>query len=304
MPIPITEAYAVQVLPTTGSGASLGPDYAGITRPAYLALYGVSAPPYDNTHPIQTYKFSGPTPTTCFAPENAAGGYVEQFTPMPDANLPGPYPYPVYVIAPTQATIPFGTSTLDIPANYICSQGAAQAFQAAVQAVLPEGMQAELVEGTFYPGANWGPFTDGSVETRRDWGLKLTGSGSATYPGTITPANIGNELQNINAEGVGYPGGFNAVAPGAGNLPYVYVFSSPVIDAAPDAQVAPIPLNLPFGYQVALDPGSGLFTGASYVVQPIPSPSSPAPSVTLAQVQAVVAAYNAQAGVAPISIQG
>lgn len=164
------------------------------SRASYLAAFGIQAPAYDPSRLIKnwfdsTADTSSPSNVSVYriAGQDASGnwGMPQMVIPASEAatvNLPGAVTYPVYVVAPTQAT----RAGAPVNPDYLSLQSDAQAMMTALSGsnLVDEG--ASPVFAVVYPPG----------ETRRMWDITVKG----------TVYNVGMLLAAQNASGVGYPG--------------------------------------------------------------------------------------------------
>jgi hypothetical protein len=268
-------------------------------RAAYVAAVGNQAPPFNPALPIKGWADPAPDgqPYNFFDGTSPSTGYVIQL-PVPAAaavavNLPGVYDYPAYVEAPTGATMrgPYGMVSPVLP-NTLCLQTEAQAIANQVAPLYP-GESVIVADGSFvgifqtvYP----------ADEPRRQWILEVGGKSFSWAEAWIAAQN---------ANGVGAPGHW-ALAPIPGDIvttPMLqWIQDSPVTVAPPNAITLPVPIRplLPNEEIELVPPPNPLFGTATWIVVRTDMPQPP--TITLAQVQQLVAQYNAQPGVTAIPI--
>jgi hypothetical protein len=168
--------------------------FASYTRDTYLAAFGIQAPAWDSTRVGKSWfdstaNISSPSNVSIYniISPNATGTWAVEQMVMPASeaatvNLPGSITYPVYVVAPTDATVggqPFNP-------DYLSTQSDALALMATVggSGLVQESFSAMFP--TVYP----------VDEPRRLWDF--------TFKATLV--NAGALLLSQNAAGVGSPG--------------------------------------------------------------------------------------------------
>lgn len=258
------------------------------TRAAYLAGMGKQAPPYNPALPIKGWADPAPTGQPYNVFDTTLGQVVQMSVPASSAgvNLPGVYNYPPFVAVPTDATEwgPFGEIG-QVQPNTVCMQAAAQALAAAIAPLYP-GKTVSVVDST-----SMGIFrVVYGQDPRRQWGITVSPGGPAfTFAEAL--------LELTYANGVGAPGHFAIVS---GKL--TWLADTPVTTAPAGAVTVPVPIGpLPPGCTFQFvndDPSQPLFGSPIWMVVQ----TAAVPAITLAQVQALVAQYNAQPGVADIAI--
>jgi hypothetical protein len=272
-----------------------------LDRASFLAANGVQAPPFNPALPVKEWADASPSGQPYLAFDTTAGNTVELPLPASVAdtvNLPGTYTYPTYADTPTDATLnwPYGVAS-PIDAATVCLEAEAQAIAKAIAFLFP-GKTVTVVDassvGVYYTVYHNDP--------RRQWGIEVNG---------VSPLGEGFVLYAKTLMLESYIGGVGA----PGHWVYGPVSGEPVttlyIQWVRDAQVTAAPagaITLPVPIRPLLadesfklippqDPMFGS-AGAQWMVVR----SDFALAVTLAQVQALVAEYNAQPGVAAIAI--
>jgi hypothetical protein len=283
------------------------------TLAAAIAALGLSAVrAFDPSKPIKPFFGAG---QAWFL----VNGLMFQMTLTdPLINLPGNITFPPLEVPPTLATMTFaGVQSQELPTNEICNLADAQAVANSILAsgVYPSGTTLVPVDA-----AAKGPFqifgepwvVVYGLETRRFWLLALTVPGKA-------PVSLGwaqSWLMAQAAFGNGAPGKW-AIAPEPGAPPtnalgqpipaILQWVQLPQVTVAPlnaQMQLVPTPKRALIEGVETLGPaqvGSPLFGIETTVVFNSNNAATPR-QIALAQVQQLVAQYNAQPGVAPIAI--
>ena len=271
------------------------------TRAAYLAATGQQAPPFNPALPIKQWSDPAPSGQPYLMFDTKAGVTFE--LPLPAAfasavNLPGAATYAAFVETPTDATqnctFPWVAPTPLDPAT-LCTQAEAQAEANEVASFFP-GKTVTIAQAPY--GSFYASFP--ADELRRQWcilvnGVSPYGAGFNLYAKTL--------IIDKAARGVDSPGHFiYTPAPGepAGDNTFQWVADSQVVTPPANAVTLPVPIQpLQADQQfVLVPPANPLFGQAAWMVETIP----PAPVITLAQVQQLVAQYDAQPGVTQIAI--
>ena len=264
-------------------------------RAAYLAAVGAQAPPFNPVLPIKGWADPAPggQPYLMFDSTAPPSYTVEVTVPASAAgvvNLPGAYSYPAYVEAPTDAQEmgPYGSIGLVNP-DTVCLQADAQAL--ANEFTTLYGKTVTVVDNT----AKGIYFVVYGTDPRRQWGLQVAGGPLFDYAQSF--------IEAAAEFGVGAPGHWTLVS-NNGTPPTM--LPSWVQD--PQATVAPAnPVTLPVPIRALLSnerielvqpAGDPLFEPPTWMVVR----TDMQPAITLAQVQALVAQYNAQPGVTAITI--
>ena len=271
-------------------------DYAD--RAAYLAAVGAQAPPFNPALPIKGWADPAPSgqPYEVFDATSPSTGYVVHIAVPASAaevvNLPGSYNYPAYQEAPTDATIvgPYGDVS-PVEPNTVCLQADAQAIANEIAPLFP-GKAVTVVDGSFV-----GIFkTVYGCDPRRQWIIEV---GGASYSWAQA------WIEARNAHGVGAPGHW-VLAPIPGDAmttPFLQWIQDPQVTAAPpDAVTLPVPIRplLPNEQFQLVQPSNALFGTATWMV--VRTDIQQQQAITLAQVEQLVALYNAQPGVTAIAI--
>jgi hypothetical protein len=272
-----------------------------LTRASYQATFERQAPPFDPTKPVKNWfdRDANGQPYLMF--DTTAGKLITM--PLPAAiassvNLPGSYNYPAFVETPTDATQNCLVSEIaptPIDPATLCLQTEAQAIAKAI-AFLFAGKTVTVAQQAY--GMFYGVFP--ADELRRQWCILVNG---------VSPYGAGFDLHaktlilGRDSGGVGAPQHW-IYAPADGEPA-----NDPTVQSIPDEQITLVPagaMTLPVPIEplaadqqfVLVPPSNALFGQATWMVETIPPP----PVVTLAEVQQLVAQYNAQAGVAAIAI--
>ena len=272
-----------------------------LTRAGYLAVTGNQAPPFDPTKPVKNWFDPAPNGQPYLMFDTAAGKLITMPLPVSIAatvNLPGTYNYPAFVETPTDATQNCLVSEIaptPIDPATLCLVPEAQAIAKAIAFLFP-GKTVTVAQQAY--GMFYGVFP--KDELRRQWCILVNG---------VSPYGAGFDLHaktlilKRDSAGVGAPQRW-IYAPADGepaNDPTVQSIPVQQITLVPaGAMTLPVPIEPLAADQqfVLVPPSNPLFWQATWMVETIPPP----PVVTLAEVQQLVAQYNAQAGVAAIAI--
>jgi hypothetical protein len=250
------------------SALNLFPVYS--TRAAYQQSTGRQAPPFDPAQPVKQWLDPAPTgqPYYIFDPAAVATNYVSQLSLSPaqaaTVNLPGPYNYPPYVVAPTDAqeygpSGPLGPVNLDL----ICLQSDAQQILDEIQFLYPNQKLSVQQENTGVFYYVWG------TDPRRAWYI---------MPATgWTPTGVCLNAQKLieakNANGIGAPGHW--VLEGAGPM---WFYDRPPVEPPAGAAPLAVPIrNLLPNEQIVHLPGSLFNQSGTWVVErtDLPQPAPP-----------------------------
>ena len=265
-----------------------------LTRAAYLAATGSQAPPFNPALPVKQWLDPNPTGQPYLAFDTTAGKTVE--LPIPAAvasavNLPGAYNYPAFQDTPTDATLdwPYGVVS-QINSDTVCLLPNAQALLPQLQPLMPAGKTLSVVDssevGVFH--------TVYGTDPRRQWGLAINGVFDC-YAKTL--------LLQQAAGGVGAQGHW-LYGPLSGEpvtTLYLQWIQDPQVTEAPaGAGLVPVPIRplLPNEEFQLVQPPDPLFGTATWMVVR----TDLQPAVTLAEIQQLVAQYNAQPGVTPVAV--
>ena len=272
-----------------------------LTRAGYLAVTGNQAPPFDPTKPVKNWFDPAPNGQPYLMFDTAAGKLITlplSASSAATVNLPGSYNYPAYVETPTGATQNCLVSEIDptpIDPATLCLVPEAQAIAKAIAFLFP-GKTVTVAQQAY--GMFYAVFP--ADELRRQWCILVNG---------VSPYGAGFDLHaktlilKRDSAGVGAPQHW-IYAPADGEPA-----NDPTVQSIPDEQITLVPagaMTLPVPIEplaadqqfVLVPPANPLFGQATWMVETIPPP----PVVTLAEVQQLVAQYNAQAGVAAIAI--
>ena len=264
-------------------------------RAAYLAAVGTQAPPFNPALPIKAWADPAPggQPYLMFDATALPAHSVEVAVPVSAAravNLPGAYKYPEYVAQPTVAVVvgPYGALGPVNPAE-LCEQADAQALAVTFSALY--GKAVTVVDNTT-AGIYWVEY---GTETRRMWGLQVAGGPLFDFAQAFI-------IAQCQQYGVGSPGTW-AMVSNNGNPPAMipsWVPAPQVTAAPPNAVTLPVPIRplLPNEQFQLVPPADPLFEQSTWMVVR----TDMQPPITLAEVQQLVAQYNAQPGVAAIAI--
>jgi hypothetical protein len=263
-------------------------------RAAYLAAVGTQAPPFNPALPIKEWADPSPggQPYLMFDATAAPACTVELAIPASAAgavNLPGTYNYPAYVETPTDAQMvgPYGSIGPVTPGT-VCMQADAQTLANEFTALY--GKTVTVVDNSAAGIYHVAYATD----PRRQWGLQVS-------DGPVF--DFAQEFIAAAAEwGVGAPIDWT-LASNNGHPPTMIPtpVQDPQVTAAPaNAVTLPVPIRplLPNEQFQLIPPSNPLFGQAAWMVVR----TDLQPAITLAQVQQLVAQYNAQPGVAAIAI--
>jgi hypothetical protein len=268
-----------------------------VDRAAYLAAVGTQAPPFNPALPIKGWADPAPggQPYLMFDAGAPPAYTVELAVPAAAAgavNLPGAYNYPAYVETPTDAELvgPYGPVG-PIPANEVCLEADAQTVANAISPLYP-GKTLTVMEnsnaGIFY--------TVYGTDPRRQWAIAANGAQLIPYAQSL--------IEAAREYGVDAPGHW-ALAPLVGAdaafPPVLTWVEDPQVTVAPAGAVTlPVPIRalLPNERFQLVSPSNPLFGQASWMVVR----TDLAPAITLAEVQQLVAQYNAQPGVTAIAV--
>jgi hypothetical protein len=296
-PTPLSELTGAEY---SIANLDLFPAYAD--RAAYLSATGNQAPPFNAALPIKPWEDPNASATlpmvySIFDAGANPPGAVTLTVPAAAVrvNLPGAYVYSAYVQTPTDAELmgPFGFLGLINP-DTVCLQAAAQALANIFTTLY--GKTVSVVDST----------TTGELyvvygnDPRRQWGLQVLNGVFLGYAQSYITA------QNI--DGAGAPGSWS-LASNNGTPPTLlptWTQTPQTTVAPPNAVTLPVPIRalLPTESFVNAGAVSGSpLENAQWLVANSANIPAPPPVVTLAQVQALVAQYNAQSGVTAISIQ-
>jgi hypothetical protein len=269
------------------------------SRSAYMASTDNQAPPFNPALPIKGWADPAPSgqPYLMFDAAAPPAYTVELAVPAPAAgavNLPGAYNYPAYVSVPTVAEQqgPYGPLG-PVPVGELCMQADAQTLANALAPLYP-GATLTVVDNTpqGMVGVNYG------TETRRMWGIAISGAGPY---GSIVIDFAETLIVIQNADGVGAPGHWMAVS-NYGTPPTMlpsWVQDQQVTAAPANAVTLAIPIRalLPNERFVSVTPVTP-FQSTTWMV----ARTDLQPTITLTEVQQLVAQYNAQSGVTAIAI--
>jgi hypothetical protein len=271
------------------------------TRAAYLAATGQAAPPFDPKQPVKQWLDPAPNGQPYLMFDTTAGKLLS--LPLPAAvasvlNLPGAATYATFVETPTAATqnCPYVAPTPLDPAT-LCLETEAQAVASAIAFLFPGKTVtvAQEVYGMFYA-------VFPAAELRRQWCILVNG---------VSPSGAGLNLHAKTLMILSYIGGVGApgywiYAPASGepaNDPTLQWIPDPHANTPPvGALTLPVPISPLAANQqfVLVPPNDPAFAsgGSTWMVATIPPPAV----ITLAQVQQLVAQYDAQPGVTQIAI--
>jgi hypothetical protein len=273
-----------------------------LTRAAYQAAFNAQAPPFNPALPIKQWLDESPNGQPYSAFDTTAGALISM--PLPasvasEANLPGTYNYPAFDDTPTDATLnwPYGVYA-PIVSSTVCLLSDAQAIAAAIAPCFP-GQTVTVVDGSqtgvFYTVYHNDP--------RRQWAIAVDGKSPYSY--VLYAKTL--MLQSY-AQGVGAPGtwSYGPIQGEPVTTLYLQWTATPQVTTAPaGALTLPVPIKpLAADQQFVLvppnDPAFGS-AGSQWMVETIPPPPPP-PVVTLAQIQQLVAEYNAQPGAEQVAV--
>jgi hypothetical protein len=265
-----------------------------LDRAAYLAAVGTQAPPFNPALPIKGWADPAPggQPYLMFDRAAPPAYTVELAVPASAAgavNLPGAYNYPAYVETPTDAQEvgPYG-SIGQVSLHTLCMQADAQTLANEFTTLYGKAVTVvdNSAKGIYYVVYGMDP--------RRQWGLQVAGGPLFDYAQSF--------IEAAAEYGVGAPGHWT-LASNNGKPPTMlptWVKDTPVTGAPADALTLPVPIRalLPDEQFQLVPPSNPLFGQAAWMV--VRTDLSPA--ITLAEVQQLVAQYNAQPGVTAIAI--
>jgi hypothetical protein len=273
-----------------------------LTREAYLTAMGKQAPPFDPAKPVKFWFDPSPSGQPYSAFDTTAGTLITMpLSPSvaESVNIPGPYNYPAFEDTATDATLdwPYGVSGPISPAT-VCLYSEALAIAAAIAPCFP-GQTVTVVDGSTV-GVY---YTVYHVDPRRQWAIEVNGKspyGFTLYAKTLMILSY--------AAGVGALGTWS-YAPIQGEpvtTLYLVWTATPQITVAPENAITlPPPIKaLAADQQFTLvPPNNPMFPseGPQWMVETIP-PAPPAPVITLEELQADVAQYNARPGVTPVTL--
>jgi hypothetical protein len=199
-------------------------------RDSYKAAFGVDAPNWDATQPEKRWFDSTVDPTVpgatyTYGVIDAQSGAITKKTISAklaaSVNLPGLVPYPVYVIAKTDATI--GTAREPLNENALSTQD--QAFEIAKELGLDASAVFDSEFGNPVFGTTYPPY-----ELRRRWCVLFKGQAQ----------EVGELLEAKYAKGIGHPFSWDL----SGSVPMLVFAADPPdgIDTGapqPGAEIAP-----------------------------------------------------------------
>jgi hypothetical protein len=279
------------------SELDLFPSYA--TRAAYLAATGKQAPPFNPALPLKAWFDSvalgadGPAAYIVFDSTSAATGYeVAMGVPASSAgvNLVGTYNFPAYVEVPTDATEtgPFGPVGLVEP-NTVCLLADAQALAVAIAPLYP-GKTVSVLDNS---AKGIYRIVYGN-DPRRQYGITVSGGG----PSWQFAQSL---IESKYVIGVGSPGHWAIAQEGMTAFAGLTWMADPQVTTAPAGALSvPVPIRalLPNEQFQLVPPSNPLFSVATWMVVRTDMQLA----VTLVQIQQLVAQYNAQAGVTPVTL--
>jgi hypothetical protein len=272
-----------------------------LTRAAYQLATGQQAPAFNPALPVKQWFDPAPNGQPYLVFDTTAGELLTLPLPASVAaavNLPGTYNFPAFDDEPTDATLnwPYGVSGPINPST-VCLETEAQAIASEIAFLFP-GQTVSVVDssavGVFYTVYHSDP--------RRQWGIVVNG---------VSPSGAGHALYakalmiQSYVAGVGAPGHFiYTPAPGepADDPTFQFIQDAQVTTAPAGSLTLPVPISpLPAGEQfVLVAPSDPAFSsaGSVWMIETTPAPVL----ITLAEVQTLVAQYNAQAGVTPLLV--
>jgi hypothetical protein len=234
LPQPSTAQYAIQTLNNfTNAGCRAMNQNGAISRQSYIDAYGIAAPAYDDSRPVQTWFDSTADENRAYRYNvqgaDSAGNPILVVKTMPGAhartpNLPGSEEYPPYVIEDTDAYQATPDGNLPINARYLCMEDDAKK-------IMETFGGHDLLEYT--PPS---PFeiTYPDNEPRRWWWFTLDG----VDPPVCYPALNIAEMYEF---GVGAPGYWDLEPIKSGMEPVWISTYEPNDDPAPNAPVIAMP---------------------------------------------------------------
>lgn len=245
-PQPATSPYAVNAL-------ELFPTY---TRATYLAKTGNQAPPFDITRPAKAWYDSSVTGSASYTVFNQSMSAPELIPLTLSAavaksvNLPGLPTYTQYVQQASNVIVTNGSSGSGYSGLYQSTEAQANALKAEIgdaSLVVTSGL------GPMFPGA---VFVYQKIDSSSPVGIYLLGN-----------QNVGQMLQQRNANGVGYPGTW------AKNISGNYVFSPATLNDGSTSTLGstPTPVRPLLANEALVSVPAGIFPIAEVVRTDLPS---------------------------------
>ena len=263
------------------------PNYA--TRALYLAATGKQAPIFDPSLPIKGWADPAPdgSPYLLFA-----NGVVQSLSIPSSAasavNLPGAYAYPQYVAQPTVAIVvgPYG-GVGPVNPDELCDYADAQALAVTFSALY--GKAVTVVDNTT-AGIYWVEY---GTETRRMWGLQVAGGPLFDFAQAFI-------IAQCQQYGIGSPGGWSLVSNNGNPATMIPAWTptAQVTTAPPNALTLGVPIRALLSTEKfeLVPAGNPLFEQGTWMVERTDMTTG----ITLAQIEQLVAQYNAQPGVTAV----